>query len=167
MNQGPSSGSQTKVFHLKDLPPDLAAQLRHAFEAAGQTPENFVIELELVALPIANALLRIPENKFEVYNGPDLSGEWIGSYPGHPDQTIKITQTGRKILAVKVTGDDHVPGGQWTFSADLDTGFGEGQVAYEEFREAGSVPGQLLLVTPEKIIFYWEGVSFAEFRRDD
>ncbi len=41
----------------------------------------------------------------------NLSGEWIGHYRGHFDQVIKITQLGDEVLAVKITGDEHVPGG--------------------------------------------------------
>ena len=49
----------------------------------------------------------------------NLSGEWIGHYRGHFDQVIKITQLGEEVVAVKITGDDHVPGGAVTFRANV------------------------------------------------
>ena len=52
----------------------------------------------------------------------NLAGEWIGHYRGHFDQVIKITQLGEEIVAVKITGDDHVPGGAVTFRANVRTG---------------------------------------------
>ena len=97
----------------------------------------------------------------------NLSGEWIGHYRGHFDQVIKITQLGEEVVAVKITGDDHVPGGAVTFRANVRSGVGEGQVAEKEFRNACFVPGKLEVVNAERIVFTWENCGKVEFRKDD
>lgn len=96
-----------------------------------------------------------------------LSGEWIGHYRGHFDQVVRITQKGNEIEAVKITGDDHVPGGEVTFRANLATGLGQGQVAEKEFRNACFVPGFLNVISAERISFTWENCGTVEFRKDD
>ncbi len=97
----------------------------------------------------------------------NLSGEWIGHYRGHFDQVIKITQIGEELVAVKITGDDHVPGGAVTFRANVKTGAGEGQVAEKEYRNACFVPGKLEIASAERIVFTWENCGRVEFRKDD
>jgi hypothetical protein len=97
----------------------------------------------------------------------NLSGEWIGHYRGHFDQVIKITQVGDEVIALKITGDDHVPGGAITFRANVKSGVGEGQVAEKEFRNACFVPGKLEIVNAERIVFTWENCGRVEFRKDD
>lgn len=98
---------------------------------------------------------------------PDLAGDWIGLYPGHYDEVIRIIQNGSSVEAVKVTGDDHVPAGEVTWRADLATGSGEGHVAEKSFRNPRFVPGQLLIRSEERIEFIWENVGAVEYRRDD
>ena len=97
----------------------------------------------------------------------NLAGEWIGHYRGHFDQVIKITQLGEEIVAVKITGDDHVPGGAVTFRANVRTGAGEGQVAEKEYRNACFVPGKLEVAGPDRIALTWENCGRVEFRKDD
>lgn len=104
------------------------------------------------------------QNTAQVLN---LSGEWIGHYRGHFDQVIRITQTGEDVVAVKITGDEHVPGGAVTFRANVRTGVGEGQVAEKEYRNACFVPGKLEIIGPERIVFTWENCGRVEFRKDD
>jgi len=99
--------------------------------------------------------------------GINLSGEWIGFYRGHYDQVIRITQLGEEVVAVKITGDEHVPGGSVTFRANVKTGIGEGQVAEKEYRNACFVPGKLEILSAERIIFTWENCGKVEFRKDD
>lgn len=99
--------------------------------------------------------------------GFNLSGEWIGFYRGHYDQVIKITQLGDEVVAVKITGDEHVPGGAVTFRANVKTGVGEGQVAEKEYRNPCFVPGKLEVVNAERIVFTWENCGKVEFRKDD
>ncbi len=96
-----------------------------------------------------------------------LAGEWIGHYSGHFDQVVRITQTGDEIEAVKITGDEHVPGGMVTFRANIRTGIGEGQVAEKEYRNACYVPGKLEITSPERIAFTWQNCGRVEFRKDD
>jgi hypothetical protein len=96
-----------------------------------------------------------------------LAGEWIGHYPGHFDEVIRIEQLGDKVEAVKVTGDDYVPAGATTWRASLRTCRGEGQIAEEEFIRPRFIPGQLIIVNQERIIFRWENCGEVEFRRDE
>ena len=71
-----------------------------------------------------------------------LVGEWIGHYPGHFDEVIRIEQRGDQVEAVKITGDDYVPAGATTWRASLRTLKGEGQIAEEEFTRARFIPGR-------------------------
>lgn len=96
-----------------------------------------------------------------------LAGEWIGHYPGHFDEVIRIDQKGDEIEAVKITGDDYVPAGATTWKASLSTLQGEGQIAEEEFNHPRFIPGRLIIVNHERIIFRWENCGEVEFRRDD
>lgn|SRR5690348_14067837 len=95
------------------------------------------------------------------------AGEWIGHYPGHFDEVIRIVQAGELLEAVKVTGDDYVPEGAITWRANLRTLRGEGQIAERDFRNARFIPGQLILVNPERIIFRWQNCGEVEYRRDE
>src|SRR5215216_5235551 len=72
---------------------------------------------------------------------PDLNGEWIGHYPGHFDEVIRIMHERDHVLAVKLTGDEHVPAGNVTWWANVQTGDGEGQIAEQEYRNPRFVPG--------------------------
>ncbi len=96
-----------------------------------------------------------------------LSGEWIGFYPGHFDEVVRIEERGDQVEAVKVTGDEYVPAGAITWRANLDTLEGEGQIAEKEFRRPRFVPGRLIIVNDERIIFRWEHCGEVEYRRDD
>jgi len=101
-------------------------------------------------------------------NLSDLEGEWVGRYRGHFDQVIRFTVIDTVLVATKVTGDEHVPGGEVTFKADLHrNGIGLGQVAEKEFRNATWVPGRLIVVDKEHVTFYWDGCGVVEFRKDD
>lgn len=98
---------------------------------------------------------------------PDLSGDWIGRYPGYFDEMVVIRQLGPRVEAIKSTGDEHVPAGEMTWRADLRTMRGEGQVAEREFRRPRFVPGRLEVLSPDRIVFHWENVGSVEYRRDD
>ncbi len=97
----------------------------------------------------------------------NFSGEWIGYYPSHFDEVVRITQEDDHIEAVKVTGDEYVPAGAITWRASLLTGLGEGQVAEYGYRNPLFIPGKLTILNPERIVFTWEHVGSVEFRKDD
>lgn len=97
----------------------------------------------------------------------DLTGEWIGHYPGHFDEVIRIEQEGEIVEAYKITGDDYVPAEALTWRADLRTMDGEGQVAEKEFVRPRLIPGRLRIVNADRIVFHWENCGEVEFRRDD
>ena len=97
----------------------------------------------------------------------NLAGEWIGRYPGHFDEVIRIHQHDEELEAVKITGDDFVPAGAVTWRANLRTLEGQGQLAEREFQNPRFVRGQLIVVNPERIIFRWENCGEVEFRRDE
>jgi hypothetical protein len=98
---------------------------------------------------------------------PNLTGDWIGSYPGHYDEVVHITQHGDWLQARKVTGDDHVPAGELTWRVNITTLAGEGQIAEKEFRSPRFVPGRLLIHNDERIEFVWKNFGTVEYRRDD
>ena len=98
---------------------------------------------------------------------PDLTGEWIGRYPGHFDEIVRISWRNGLLEALKLTGDEHVPAGEITWRADPATLLGQGQVAEHEFRRPRFVPGRLEIVSADLIVFHWEKVGSVEFRRDD
>lgn len=102
-----------------------------------------------------------------VHGAIDLSGEWVGYYAGHFDEFIRITQTGDSVEAVKITGDDYVPAGAVTWRASLKTGKGEGQIAEKEFRNPRFIPGQLTILSQDRIVFQWHNCGEVEFRRDE
>ena len=97
----------------------------------------------------------------------NLTGEWIGRYPGHFDEVVALSQEGNSVVALKITGDEHVPAGEITWRADLATLRGEGQVAEREFRRPRFVPGRLDILSRDLIVFHWENVGSVEYRRDD
>jgi Cyclin D1 binding domain len=97
----------------------------------------------------------------------NLSGEWVGYYPGHFDEFIRINQSGDEAEAIKITGDDNVPAGAVTWRANINTGIGEGQIAEREFRNPRFIPGKLTILSPERITFTWEECGQVEYRRDD
>ena len=97
----------------------------------------------------------------------DFAGEWIGYYPGHFDEVVRISQQGDILEAVKVTGDDYVPAGVVTWRANLRTMQGEGQIAEREFRNPRFITGRLIIVNPDRIIFRWHKCGEVEYRRDE
>ena len=111
-----------------------------------------------------------------------LEGLWVGKYGPHGYEMINVTYTGDTLVAYKVTGDQNVPKGKVTFTADLspeaigEAGLepieltseasnqwgtshlprfpGQGQVAAEGFVNNQFVDGQLIMVG-EYFSFAW------------
>ena len=104
---------------------------------------------------------------WEVVATIDLEGEWIGHYPGHFDEVIRIAQRGDTVEAVKITGDEYVPDGAVTWRANLNTLEGEGQIAELDFQHPRFVRGRLRIVNPERIVFHWDNCGEVEFRKDE
>ena len=98
---------------------------------------------------------------------PDLTGEWIGRYPGHFDEIVRISLRDNLLEAVKITGDEHVPAGETTWRVDTVTLASHGQVAERDFRRPRFVPGRLEILSADLIVFHWENIGSVEFRRDD
>lgn len=96
-----------------------------------------------------------------------FTGEWIGHYPGHYDEVIRIEQHGDHLTAIKITGDDYVPAGEITWRASLTTGEGEGQIAEYEYRNPRFIPGRLTVLSPDRVRFAWDELGQVEYRRDD
>jgi hypothetical protein len=44
---------------------------------------------------------------------------------------------------------------------------GEGQIAEREFQHPRFIPGELIIVNGERIIFRWQDCGEVEFRRDE
>jgi hypothetical protein len=97
----------------------------------------------------------------------NLTGEWVGYYTGHYDEFVRIVQKGDVIEAVKITGDDFVPADEITWRANVNTGYGEGQIAEREFRNPRFVPGKLKVLDEDRIVFSWMNCGEVEFRRDE
>jgi hypothetical protein len=97
----------------------------------------------------------------------DLTGEWIGHYPGHHDEVIRIHRETARWVATKITGDAFVPAGEVTWRAEIANGVGEGQVAEEEFRNPRFIPGTLEILGPDRIRFRWKDLGEVTYRRDD
>jgi hypothetical protein len=102
-----------------------------------------------------------------VWESVSFAGEWIGHYPGHFDEVIRIEQQGDLVEAVKITGDDYVPAGAITWRANLRSLEGEGQIAEREFLHPRFVSGRLIIVSHDRIIFHWDNCGEVEYRRDD
>lgn len=99
---------------------------------------------------------------------PKLNGEWIGRYRGTFDQVVSFHVSPDNVLvATKITGDEHVPGGEVTFMADLNTMSGTGQVAEKEFRNNCWIPGKLFIDSQERVRFTYNDLGTVEFRKDD
>jgi len=90
----------------------------------------------------------------------DFEGYWIASYGSHGLEIVEIEVRDGYLVAKKVTGDPHVPGGEISFEVDLNQG-GKGriQIAEKGFKNPEWAPGRL--TTPcdySSFIFEWSDV---------
>ena len=98
-----------------------------------------------------------------------LAGEWIGHYPGHFDEVIRIEQEGDKVEAVKVTGDDYVPAGATTWRASLRTSGAKARLPKKSSFALDSSPGSSSLLIGNVSSFVGKTAarsSFAEMSSD-
>lgn len=49
----------------------------------------------------------------------NLEGLWVGKYGSHGFEMINVTYSGDELIAYKVTGDQNIPRGEISFTADL------------------------------------------------
>jgi hypothetical protein len=98
---------------------------------------------------------------------PDLAGEWIGHYPGHFDEVVRVEALDEGWVATKITGDRNVPAGEVTWKTVGKSGLGFGQIAMEGFRNPTWVPGKLEILSSDRICFTWNNLGTVEYRRDD
>ncbi len=96
----------------------------------------------------------------------DLTGEWIGFYPGHFDEVVSVVKRDGCWEATKITGDDYVPAGEISWRVQIDTLKGVGQIAGHGFRDPTWVSGHLTILDADHICFTWNHLGSVEFRRD-
>lgn len=99
-----------------------------------------------------------------------LFGEWIGFYPGHFDQVIKVSLEGSKVVARKITGDDYIPADEITWYLDLNTNTAWGQVSEREFRNPRFVPASLTATLPDRLTVTWhnsQAQGHVDYRKDE
>ncbi|GAB4241119.1 MAG: hypothetical protein OHK005_03810 [Candidatus Methylacidiphilales bacterium] len=96
----------------------------------------------------------------------DLTGEWIGFYPGHFDEVIRVDREDAFWVATKITGDEYVPAGEITWRAEIASGEGSGQIAGVGFRNPTWVPGRLTICHADRICFTWNNLGTVDYRRD-
>ncbi len=99
---------------------------------------------------------------------PSFAGEWV-SHPGIGLNVIKINQQGSWLEATYVTSFyDTVSAGQITWRANLLNFKGEGQVSEADFRNPRFIPGELSIISFDRIMFVWLALRYKiEYRRDD
>jgi hypothetical protein len=95
----------------------------------------------------------------------DLCGYWMGNYGDNGYEIIQIKRMDQKYVAVKVTGDKNVPGGEVSFFIDSPPFVSVGkactgyiQVAHIGFSRPRFTEGELCLLSPNTFIFQWNNV---------
>ncbi|KAG7357066.1 protein of unknown function DUF3506 containing protein [Nitzschia inconspicua] len=144
----------------------LIAEARKMKDASEEEKEALIEKWSAVASAAREVL---PEFSME--------GLWVGNYGGsHGTQLINITYSGDEMIATKCTGDNNVPRGEVTFTANLEPRNssdlppiqlisehrkgefrrfpGKGQVSRRGFKDHRYVEGQLILFE-NQFSFVW------------
>lgn len=90
----------------------------------------------------------------------DLNGYWLGEFGANGYELVFVEQEGMSVLASKVTGDVHVPGGQTNFEVELEpdgTGKGRIQLADRGFQHPRWSDGHLKCYDEKTFRFFWSG----------
>jgi len=85
----------------------------------------------------------------------DLQGFWFADFDQNGLELMEIMEEGDKFVAVKVTGDANVPGGQISFIIDNHTLVGEIQVAEKGFTNHQWFPGKVDDLKMNSFVFSW------------
>jgi hypothetical protein len=93
-------------------------------------------------------------------------GEWIGHYPGHFDEVVRITREGDEIKATKITGDDFVPAGEVPWRVDLLAKKAWGRIAEIGYINPRDIPSSVVFLSEDRLVVRWENCGEVEFRYD-
>ena len=81
-----------------------------------------------------------------------LTGQWIGNYSTQGEQVVRVVTAGDILIAIKLTGDSHVPAGNPTWWANLTTKKLTWHIATQPGGPLTTLPGKLLSHTRTQLV---------------